>query len=257
MIFTRSAFFYGYEATFDAQFIDFNEGADDLVATVAVGSYSISELCTQITSAMNAVGTFTYACTIDRSTRIITIGGSSAFDLLNATGTNTAKNILLQVGFAATDYSSVTSVAGTSAAVAEYLPQRRLQDYIPTENWTDLVDATVNKAANGNTQVQSFGKFYFMQCNITLATNIVQGDGSDIESSPVGVDQLTAFMGHITDKNKIEFMPDRDDLDTFQKLLCEKTTGSTDGIGFKLREKWDVGAAGYYDSGIILFKLFS
>lgn len=257
MIFTRSAFFYGYQATFSAQYIDFNEGSGALVATIPVGSYSISELCAQITLQMSASGALTYSCTIDRAARIITISGSGSFSLLNSTGANVGSNILLNLGFAGIDYSSVTSVDSTSAAIEEYRPQRRLQDYIPTDDWKELVNATVNKAANGNTQVQSFGDFYFMQCNITLATNIPQGENGDIENNLNGHDELKSFMDHITNKNKIEFMPDRSNLDVFQKLLCEKTAASTDGIGYKLREKWDVGAAGYYDSGIILFKLFT
>jgi hypothetical protein len=96
--------------------IDFNRGGVK-VATVAAGNYSTgTALCTAIVAALEAAdATPVWACTYSASTKKFTISSDLAFVLLFGTGTNLAKSIHPDLGFATADTASATTqTAGTA-----------------------------------------------------------------------------------------------------------------------------------------------
>lgn len=254
MIRTYSKFYYGYDVTITTKYIDFNEGASDLVAEVPAGSYTLDTICTAIEDALNEAGALTYTCTANRTTRIITIAGSGTFDLLASTGDNVANGIYSVIGFAAIDSNNVTSVAGTSAAGSSYSPQFWLQDYVSQEDSRMLRSATVNESASGLVTVQSFGTDRMFEFSIKFATNIYQTNGYIINNLS-GVDNLRTFMQFITTKKEFEFMPDSSSPSTFYRVILKSTQDSGDGTGYKLQEQHIRGLAGYFETGILKLRI--
>ena len=253
MIFTRSSFFYGPEINENNLYIDFNEGSGELSASLDVGGYTISDVAAEVSRILNEIGTLTYTITMDRATRKLTIGASGTFSLLFATGTNLALSAASALGFAATDLSGSASYESSSAIGVEYRPQFKLQDYIALEDWQDLTQANQTESASGVVEVISFATVRFMEANITLANDYDQ-TGSVIESNPTGVSDLREFIKYITRKLNIEFLPDRDDENTFDKLLLERTLLSRRGVGFKLKELHGRGLVGYFETGTLTFR---
>jgi len=174
---TYSIFYYGQEVDKDSKYIDFKEGATSFAGVVPVGSYTLTRLCELVAEAMNDVGAYTYTCTFNRTTRVVTIGSSSAFDLLGSTGVNASSSVLSVIGFGASDVLATTSTSG-SASGSTYEPQLTLQDHVATVNNKKSLSAVVTKSASGNkVSVQSFGEERFLKFSLKYITNIYQPSG--------------------------------------------------------------------------------
>ena len=250
---TFSKFYYGFEVTTENFYINFSEGGDELTTTISVGSYTLQEMAIKIENALNAEGFFNYVVTVDRTTRKLTITGSSAFSLLPVTGTQQSSSIYSLIGFT-TDRTGGTSYVGDSAAGSEYIPQFRLQAYVPIEHWTGAALATVNKAASGRVEVIKFGNESFMQANITYITDTPQNDENIIKSNVNGVDDVLAFLNYGITKGPMEFIPDISDPSDFYNVIFETTSDSKDGVSFRLNEMYDKGLPGFYETGVIKFR---
>jgi hypothetical protein len=92
--------------------------------------------------------------------------------------------------------------------------------------------------------------------NITFITDINQGTDSDaITTDLSGVSNANAFMDFITDAKPVEFMPDKDTPATYDKLILTKTPESRDGTDYELKELFGKGLAGYFESGLLTFRV--
>ena len=99
--------------------IHFNEGSDDLVATITEGNYTVSTLATALKSSMETVGGLTYTISEDTLTNKITISSSGTFSLLFNGGSETyldgtrtiypENSIAPVLGFTRTELSGSTS----------------------------------------------------------------------------------------------------------------------------------------------------
>lgn len=250
---SRPLFYYGHIVTADNNLINFIESGGELTATLNVGNYSLSGYVLEIQRAMRAAGALDYNVSVDRITRLITIAAASNFTLLAATGTNTDTGAWELMGFTAVDLSAASTYTGTLPSGLEYRPQFPLMDYVPTSNFQQAVDATVNKSGSGKVEVVRYGTEKFMECEIDYATDINCGSGSLIEAASTGVADLRAFMEYLTVKGLAEFLPDRDAVG-FETFILEKTEQNAQGIGFKLKEKLSDGLAGFYSSGRLTFR---
>ena len=102
--------------------IHFNEGGDDLVATITEGNYTISTLMSALKTAMELVGGLTYTFTENTLTNKITISASGTYSLLFNGGTETyldstrtvykENSIGSILGYKRTDLSGSTSYTG-------------------------------------------------------------------------------------------------------------------------------------------------
>lgn len=252
---TYSRFYYGYEIDESNQYLNFDEGGGELTALIEVGSYSLTDLLVAVESALNIAGAFTYTVTVNRTTRIVTLGSSSAVDWLFSTGAQSGISAHSLLGFPTSDILATTSAVGTSPCGSAYSPQYILQDHVATGNYRKAAFATVNKAASGKVQVQKFGTEKFMQASIRFSTNIPQPSGGPILTNPSGVEDLQAFMQHLITKAPVEFMPDASVPGTFETFILESSDEGQDGIGYKLKELYDKGIPGYFDTGILKFRL--
>jgi hypothetical protein len=252
---TRASFYYGHIVTDSNKYININEGSGELTATLSVGNYSLSQFALEVQKALRDAGALDYIVTINRTTRKITISAASNFSILGATGTQAAQSALSLLGFAASDFTGASSYLGANASGSEYRPQFPFIDYIPTTDWQEAVDATVNKSGSGKIEVVKYGIQKFMECEIDYITDTACGIGSMIESDPSGVSNARALLQYLIEKGLVEFMPDRDQASTFETFILEKTDSNQLGLGYRLREKIGDGLAGFYSTGRLTFRL--
>ena len=91
--------------------VDFEETAEsELTATLAAGTYTAAQMCTELKSKLEAVGDSTYTVTYAEATQKFTVvsngvGGGGIFNILFLTGTNTSKTAAGLLGFDVEDKS--------------------------------------------------------------------------------------------------------------------------------------------------------
>lgn len=252
MIFTNSAFIYGPEVDENNLTIDLNEGSGEINIELNVGGYVLSDIATEVQRALNDAGALTYTVTMDRSTRKMTIAGSANFSLLFATGSFVSTSAAAILGYSAVDLSGTDTYTSDLTIGTVYNPQFKLQEYIAFEDWQELTQESQSESASGIVEVISFANINFMQCNITLANDYDQY--GVVERNLTGVSDLREFMKYIVKKLNVEFIPDREDVNTYHKVLLEKTPSSRNGTGFKLKELYGRGLVGYYETGTLQFR---
>lgn len=251
---TFSSFYYGYEVTRNNNLLPFDEGDGELNAVLTPGTYTLSEFMQVVATAMTSVSVRQpYTVSANRDTRIVTIQGALFFTLLAGTGSTIANSIYPALGFNATNRTGSFLYDGNTPCGFSYRPQYILQDHIPTDKWRQAASSTVNKTATGRVELIKFGDEQFMQCNIKFITNIPQ-PGGFFENNATGEQDLIKFMEWLRNKNAIEYMSNRDATSTFEKLVLESTPQSRDGTGYKLKENYDIGLPGYFETGILVFR---
>jgi len=249
-----SKFYYGYTITSSNSILNFNEGAGELSATITIGSYTPTDFATAIQTALNAAGGLTYTATFNRSTRVITIAAGSSFSLLVTTGSQVALSPWAIMGFTA-DKTSASSHAGDAASGSEYVVQYEMQDYVPSARWTQSANATINKTASGRVEVVRFGSESFMQGNMKYITNIAQPSVGPITNNASGVANFIEFMDYAITKGPLEFIADKDAPNTFEKMILESTPENRDGVGYKIKELYDLNLPQYFESGTLTFRV--
>lgn len=255
MISTYSKFYYGIEITSDNKYLDFDEGAGEINAYINVGFHSLDDLRNEIETALNTFGINSYTVTCNRDTRKFTITSDSAMDMLWDTGLNSASSVGTTIGFnVGSDDLAATSFVSDNAIGSVYSPQFKLQDYISSDDYRMLRNATKNKSAIGLVEVINFGTEKYFEFSIKFATNIYQPSSGPIINDSAGVQNLRAFMQYIIKGAQIEFMPDKNDEDTYYKLLLDTTSSEGSGMGYKLQEQYGRGLVGYFETGILKFR---
>ncbi len=256
MINTYSKFYYGLEVTSDNKWLDFDEGGGELSADIQPGFYTMQELADAVEDAMNDLGGDVYTVSVNRTTRVITIQSGGTFDLLWNTGTNTASTIGTLLGFVITaDDTSLSTISGDSAMGSAYVPQFKLQDYISEADYRMLRSGTKQKSTSGLVEVINFGTDKWFEFSIKFATNISQPSSGPIISNSSGVENLEAFMQWVTKGAQVEFMPDSSTAATYYKLILDSTGMDSNGLGYKLQEQYSRGLIGYFETGILKFRI--
>lgn len=258
---TFSQFIYGFTVDSTNNLLDFSEigGSSGLQATINTGSYTLTDYLTAVKTALDAAGTGTYTVSVARATRLITIAGpTGGFALLTNSGSGSGSSPWSLMGFDETaDQTGATGYTASSGAGSVYNPQFRLQDYISSADWEELVDVNVIESANGTIETFAFGTRNFIQANITMANDYTQPTSSIIKNNSTGVADLRTFMSDISKKRPFEFVPDIDTPSTYQEVLLESTSDARDGTGFKLREMYTKGMPGYYETGPIVMRVLT
>lgn len=251
---TKCKFYYGIEITTDNNELDFSEGSGELSIFIPIGVYSPQEIALKLASLLTNAGSQTYSCSFNRSTRKLTISATSNFSILIATGTHSATTLYQTLGYTGgANLTGANSYLAPSTIGYEFVPQFYLLDYIPLEHNVRSVQASINETASGQVEVIRYGTKRFMECSMELITN-KPFQGSDFwTSSTTGLDDALNFLGFATQKSKIEFMPNKDDVNTYSTLILESTESDASGIGFKLLEQLDYGN-GYYKTGKLVFR---
>ena len=260
MIKTKSSFIYGFVVDAESTLLNFDEGSIELTAELNPGSYTLTTLGSEISRAFNAAGGLDYTVTVDRSTRKYTITSTGTLNLLCNSGSNIGLDGWGIIGFdTATDKTGSSSYEGENSTGSIFTPQYLLQDYVPLDNWQGFSASNVNESASGNTEDYSLGRRRFAEMNITNQNNGLAGAeaGSYFEYDALGADNLRSFMEFAITKGPMEFLEDRDDLNTFFTILLESLKGSKDGTQFKLMEMFNKKRAGWFETGKLKFREIS
>jgi protein involved in sex pheromone biosynthesis len=62
-------------------------------------------------------------------------------------------------------------------------------------------------------------------------------------------------MQYLINKYEVEFMPDKDNPDDFYRVVLESASGNSKGTGYKLEEQYGRGLVGYFETGILKFRV--
>jgi hypothetical protein len=253
---TFSRFYFGYEVELGVNQnnkLNFNEGGGELTSTIPLGVYSPTELAEEIAEQMTADGGQAYTVTFNRSDRSFTISAAGTFDLLVSSGTNASASIFSTIGFTGADRTGAITYTG-SVSGSEYITQFPPQDYVAPGFRVIKSDAAVNVAADGTVEVVSFSDVDFVKFNLQFITDITM-DGKVIRTNPTGVQDAIDFLTFAIKRGQIEFMPDKDDVNTFHKMVLEKTRADSKGVGFELREETGKNLPGIYQTGALDFRI--
>lgn len=254
MLKTFSSFYYGHTITKNNKFLNFNEGAGELSAELAVKGYTLTEFAIEVARAMNEIGNVNeYTTSLDRVTGKITIISDNAnFDLLINTGAQSALSCFSLAGFNGADLTGALSYESDSFSGFEFEPQFKLQSFVDFEDNEEVANSSVSENANGDViEVVNFGEVNVMECDVRFQTNTVP-QGPSIKDDPSGEDNFRAFLKYISTKAPIEFIPDFGDKNTFTKCILNRNKKNRNGLGFKLIEMER--ARGYFESGKMEFR---
>lgn len=254
---TFSTFYFGLQITKDNNLLNFDEGGGELTAELNIGGYTHTTILDELERALNAAGGFTYTATMNRTNRKVTIAAGSTFTLYTQTGSQVANSPWQLLGYSQlANHTGTNTYQSEAGAGYEYLPQFILQDHVDTMNWVQAAEASVNKSARGDIEVVTFGNESFLQCNIKYITNITQ-DGSVIHTNGSGVSDVVFFLNYVIQKAPIEYIKDVAQRDTFEPVLLESTPDNSKGVGFKLKELYDQGLPGYFETGALKFRVYN
>jgi hypothetical protein len=255
MINTYSLFFYGKTITSENRSFVFSEGSgSDISVSIASGNYSITALTNAMSRALNnsSPNALIYSVAFNRTTFKTVISANGAFSIKNAT---LQSPLLTEIGFDDSDFLGVTSATSQGASVTAFEPQFLLQDYVSPERNAAMVSASELVSASGKTQIVRFGIKREVKFDIRWANDYQQGSDSWIKYNPNGIKNLNDFLLHCVEKNIVEFMPDIDTRSTYYRMILVSTEASGDGTAYSLKERFDLNASNYYDSGALTFRL--
>lgn len=253
-----SLFYYGHTVTSDNQNIDFKEGVPELTAVLEVGDYSLEEYADEVKRALDAAGALTYTVTVNRTTRALTISAGSNFSLLTNSGSHAGTSAFSMMGFSGADKTGASTYTGSTGSGSVYAPQFKLQDYRSSASSQKAVESTVHRSGSGKVQAVNFGTEKLPQARIRFATNIPQiGTAATgiIKNNLTGVQDLQTFMQYITTKAKFEFIPDENAPGTYETWILESTEENQQGTGYELRERYDIGLPGYFETSLLRFRV--
>lgn len=255
---TRPCFYYGLEVTELNYAIDMDEGGPELQASLRQGFYTLEGLAVELQRALNAAGgTYNYFASVDRQNRLISITeeNSNTFALNFASGSRNGITAAGLISFAAADQTGASAYTGTIPTGKTFEPQYLLQQYVGENDYQEAISATRNESSSGVVEICRFGTRKFVEFNITYQNNSASKNLGPIEYNPTGKDDLVDFMQWVTVLGGIEMMDDRTDKTTFKSLLLEKTPISGTGTGYKLRELYGRGLPGFFETGLLRFRL--
>jgi len=251
MLTTRSAFYYGYTVDATSNTIRMNEGSGDIDVTLPSGKYTLTDYINAVSIAINAALTQDYTIAVDRVTRLVTISAPLDFEL------KIADIFPLNSGYPIMGFTVLSNLSGSNAYTSDsasgsiYLPQFFLQRYVDFEDWKEFIDGSVKESANGLEEIVSFGLKQFMEFDIKFITDREMGFDAPIENNNTAIQDTRDFMDYLTAKGDLEFMKDRDDRNSFLECRLERTSSSSKGIGYKLKEpRFD----GYFETGKLKFR---
>lgn len=234
--------------------IDFNEGSGELTAELNVGKYTHTSILAEIKRAFEAVSANVYTVTINRSSRIIDIAvNTGTFKLLGNSGSNVTTSPFVLLGFAESDTSYAANHSGPSGSGYEWIPQFYPQDYVDGNYNQTKIDGVVRRSQSGQVEAVYYGTNKIYEMNFKYITNT--GVSGVIDYQTDAVSNALDFMEYVTGKGEIEFMPDKSDTSDYLTFILESTPEDKDGLGFKLKELYSQGLVGWYETGVLKFRL--
>lgn len=252
--------FYYIDAVVDnnfyINFLEPNAANEELTGQVALGQYSPTELAIAVENALNNAGTLTYNVSFIRLENKYEISADDDFILLTQSGSNVGVSVYGLIGFDLdADKDATDSIKSDNEVSYIFRPQFFLQDYVPSRFNKSAVSGTQVVSASGVVEVVSFGLQKKVEFNIRYQNNLALSEGGGIRGSSVGLDDLEHFCDFIITKAPVEFMVDEMNVSQFETLILEAMPGFSDGLGYRLREMTGENLSGYYETGVMIFRV--
>jgi hypothetical protein len=254
MIYTWSKFLYGYTVPADGFYLNFNEGAGEITAELRPGKYSFTQLASEVSRALNAIGGQDYTVSVNRTNRTFTISAAANFSLLITSGANAGESVFTLIGFTGADVTGTNTYTSNNATGTIYSPQVRLQDFVSASDNSEYIQSTVNESSSGSIEIYSVGKISRFEFNLKYVNNHVEFDSSIIRKNTNALSELRSFMDFCITRSQIEFMPDESDLATYHIIQLEKTQQSQNGVGYKIKEMLGMGLGEFYETGLLIYR---
>jgi len=246
----QSLFLYNLEVTATNSSIDFkiSGGGSQLSATLTVGFYSLTSLCTEVVRALTAADpSNTYTCTVNRNVaggtqNRITISTSGSFlSLLFASGTRTASTAAPLLGFAVADQTGHTTYTGTLTCGTALIPDLVGYNFL-SPDFMHKVFGNLSISASGVKEAVIFQvqKFWQVQFKYEPEAKVIV--------------QWTPFLDWVIQQRLLEFTPDVTTPNTFYEGTLETTTDDGKGLGYKMMEMLP-NFPFFYDSGLMKFRV--
>lgn len=252
MIETKSFFVYGIVITSANRYVDFKEGAQAYSVELLPGRYTLSTIARELSRALNSMGLLSYACTINRTTRKITVKASGAFQFVVDGAPHAGSSAFPMLGF--TSSKEGTSIESDLGIGKVYTPPRYLQDFSHPDHNLSAISESLNESGDGTTEIFSLGEKRLCEFNIDYITdNAANYDFIENESGMVA--KTTDFLAYMTKKGPFDFIPDRANPSFFWTLVIEKNTYNAKGTGFRLFEMSGLGHIKMWETKLMTFRV--
>lgn len=248
---TRSKFYFDTGVRLDNRFIDFNEGGPTLFAQMNVGDYTLTEYSQEFARALNESGGQDYTVTLDRDTRKLTVSAPSDFSLLCATGPRLGQSAWTTAGFTGADRTGSNSYEGDLGAGKEYQTQYPIEAFTQKSHSIVLENGSYSATPVGTAQVANFADGFRIPMNIRVITNKTNLKNVNFYENVNGIDDFMYFINRCMRRDRIEFMPNVNDSNAFNRILLESTSEDRQGLEFELK---NMDTANFYESGRLIFR---
>lgn len=250
-----SAFNYGHTVTNGNRFIDFAEGAGELVGLISTGSYTLKTYADAVASALNASGDLIYEVTVNRSNNTLIISASGDFELLISSGTHPTLSAYSLMGFTGgADLVGQSTYQGISMSGSQYITQTPLKDYTQFGKEIRNTDAVTRKTSGGINEVITYSIDSLMTMSLPAITNFLPQ--RYIRGTATGVEEALEFLNYAIGKKPLEFLESINAPSIYVPCILEKTTSSSKGVGFKLVERIKDTLPFYYEiNGLQFLKI--
>lgn len=257
MISTIPVFYFVDPVTDGNQFLNFIEPTQantELTATILPGSRSMTNLASQIQTAMNSAGENEYVVTFNRLNRTMTISSAASFSLLVDSGTASSSSIFPLIGFTGADRTGAMLYTGEVFG-SEYSPQFLPQSFKSFDDNERSIASKVNESASGTVvEAITFGVKRNMEMNLKYITDKVRTKGAHIENNQNAVQEARDALSFMIKKREFEFMIDRDNRAVFDTVLLESTRIDRTGSSYELTELSRENLLDYYETGRLTFR---
>lgn len=251
----HSKIYYDYLVTSENRYFDFQVGIDVHVVSLALGSYTPSQLAVELSSKINELLSSSYTVSFNRVDRKFTIANATNFSILFSSGVNASRSIASVLGFNSTDLTGTNTYTSQNSSGKVYTTQFYFQSYKSTTQNRKAIDGVVNKSASGKVEVVKFGNERFMEGELLFITDLIQDNVSIIRTNTSGVSDYLSLIEWLTEKAPVEIMIDENNPEEFQTFILESTEQDSKGLDYELIELYERSLPLYYRSGKLKFKL--
>lgn len=230
---SKSLILYGLEVTDLNRSIDFKIASlgPTLQASLRLGFYSLTSLCTEVARALNAAdATNSYSCTSNRTinggteNRVTIITSGSFLSLLFLTGPRTASTAATLIGFNVSDYTGSTSYTGAFSAGTALIPDFIGYNFLNQEHKPKVFGAR-NVSASGLKEVIAFQIQRFINVEFKYETSVrVSG-------------VWEAFVNWSIQGKPFDFTPEIASPNTFYEVTLDGSPGDSQGLGWAWKEQ--------------------
>lgn len=229
------------------------EEADGTPFNISVkeGCYTPECLMDEINKALAALG-YTITFTYERENNRIRINDSNVFRIkLFEVG---SLAFAFQLGFPDEgDLQDDLEYFTRNPLTRKYRVQFCLQSLLRCEDNKRLKDAVVTESISGKYECFHCGEESFFEFNMRFITDVKQ-DCLFMYSNPNGVQDARDLFDNMICKEQFEFIPDCTKPNEYYTLVLDQTPESREGTGYELKEMYEQGLCGYYETGLLRFK---